>query len=284
MTDIINALDGKSANVRRMKHMPESERKPQYTDDLNTALQWMWGDGYLSPGGSEEVAAMLRDVDVGGRYVLDIGSGLGAAAVTLAESYGARSVLGVDVEWHLIDQAGGRAAAAGFAEQVRFQLIDPGPLPFDDATFDMVFSKDAIVHIPDKAACYAEVYRVLRPGGVFVGSDWLRGGEETYTSEAQEWLDFVRLDFRMETLDQTREALQRSGFERVGLVDRNEWYKSEVRNELTTLSGDNYEALVRRVGKETAEHRLESSTRKQRVIELGFLRPTHFVGYKSTGA
>ena len=67
-------------------------------------------------------------------------------------------------------------------------------------------------------------------------------------------------------------------------MDRNEWYKSEIKHELATLSGDNYEELVRRVGKETAEHRLESSTRKQRVIELGFLRPTHFVGYKPAGA
>ena len=63
-----------------------------------------------------------------------------------------------------------------------------------------------------------------------------------------------------------------------------EWYRGEIGNELATLSGDNYEELVRRVGKETAEHRLESSTRKQRVIELGVLRPTHFVAYKSAEA
>lgn len=261
--------------------MPEPERKPQYTDDVNAALQWMWGDGYLSPGGSEEVAAMLREVDVGGRRVLDIGCGLGAAAVELAQKYGARSVLGADVELHLVEQAGARAAAAGLSDRVRFQLIDPGPLPFEDAEFDMVFTKDAIVHVPDKAACYAEVYRVLGPGGVFVGSDWLRGGEETYTSEARDWLAFVKLDFRMETLERTRRALQRSGFEGVGLVDRNEWYRGEIGNELATLAGDSYEELVRRVGKEAAEHRRESSARKQRVIDSGFLRPTHFVAYKA---
>ena len=139
--------------------MSQPERKPQYTESVNAALQWMWGDGYLSPG-----------------------------------------------------------------------------------------------------------------------------GEETYTSVAREWLEFVHLDFRMETLDETRRALQRSGFERVGLVDRNEWYRSEIRKELATLAGDNYEKLVDVVGAETAKHRLESSTLKQRVIDQGFLRPTHFVGYKPAGA
>lgn len=264
--------------------MPEPERKSQYTENVNAALQWMWGDGYLSPGGAEEVAAMLHGVEVGGRHVLEIGSGLGAASITLAERYAAQSVLGVDVESHLIEHSRERAVAAGLEERVRFRLVDPGPLPFDDGSFDMVFSKDAIVHIPDKAACYAEVLRVLRPGGAFVGSDWLRGGEETYTSDAREWLDFVHLDFRMETLDQTRRALQRSGFERVGLVDRNEWYKGEIVKELATLSGPSYEELVKRVGDEMAKHRLDSSVLKQRVIEQGFLRPTHFVGYKPAGA
>ena len=264
--------------------MSQPERKSQYTENVNAALQWMWGDGYLSPGGLAEVTEMLRGVNVDGRNVLEVGSGLGAASVALVEKFGARSVLGVDVEPHLVEHSRERAAAAGLGDRIRFQLVDPGPLPLGDGSHDMVFSKDAIVHIPDKAACYAEVLRVLVPGGVFVGSDWLRGGEETFTVEAREWLDFVHLDFRMETLEQTRRTLERSGFERVGLVDRNEWYKGEVKKEIATLAGDNYEKLVDAVGEEMAKHRLESSTLKQRVIEQGFLRPTHFVGYKPAGA
>lgn len=263
--------------------MSQPEQISQYTENVNAALQWMWGDGYLSPGGFEEVVEMLRGVDVDGRDVLEVGSGLGAASVALVEKFGARGVLGVDVEPHLIEHSRERAAVAGLEGRVRFRLVDPGPLPLDDDAYGMVFSKDAIVHIPDKAACYAEVLRVLVPGGVFVGSDWLRGGEETYTAEARKWLNSVHLDFRMETLEQTRLALERSGFERVGLVDRNEWYKGEVRKELETLSGDNYAKLVDVVGEEMAKHRLESSTLKQRVIEQGFLRPTHFVGYKPAG-
>ena len=242
--------------------MSQPERKSQYTENVNAALQWMWGDGYLSPGGAEEVAAMLRGVDVAGRNVLEIGSGLGAASVTLVEKYGAHSVLGVDVEAHLVEHSRERARAAGLDERVRFRLVDPGPLPFDDGSHDMVFSKDAIVHIPDKAACYAEVLRVLAPGGVFVGSDWLRGGEDTYTSDAREWLEFVHLDFRMETLEQTRRALERSGFEPFGT--------RRGRKEIATLR-PNYESwggvgrdasTASRAAPEAARHR------------QGFLRPT----------
>ena len=129
-----------------------SDDDPQYTEAFNATLQWMWGDGYLSPGGPQEIAEMLRDVSIAGHDVLDIGCGLGAIDVELATTHDAGSVIGVDVESPLIEQAGARARDAGVDDRVRFQLIEPGPLPFDDASFDVAFTKDAIIHIPDKAA------------------------------------------------------------------------------------------------------------------------------------
>lgn len=260
--------------------MSNSKGGSQYTEDVVTALQWMWGDGYLAPGGPAEVAELLRDVKVNGCDVLDIGSGLGAIDVLLAETYGARSVLGIDVEQHLVDHACRRAAEAGLGERVRFQLVDAGPLPFGDSSFDLVFTKDVIVHVPDKPAMYKDVLRVLNPGGAFVGSDWLRGTGDTYTEVAAEWLEFVTLTFIMKDLDETRQALTDAGFERLALRDRNDWYRGEVEKELATLSGEKYQELVRRLGSEKAAHRLKSSELKQQVIEQGFLRPTHFVGYK----
>ena len=260
--------------------MSDSENKIHYTESFNTALQWIWGDGYLSPGGAEEVAEMLRDISVRDRAILDIGSGLGAIDILLAETHGARSVLGIDVEPQLIEHASRRAAAADLAQRVRFQLVEPGPLPFTDGSFDIVFSKDAIIHIADKSAFYAEVLRVLEPGGVFIGSDWLCGDKETHTEQALAWLEFIDLNFAMKNLVETRQALEQAGFEQVRLKDRNEWYRTEIKNELASLAGDNYAKLVRLVGAEQAAHRLKSSTLKQQAIEDGFLRPTHFVGYK----
>jgi len=250
----------------------------QYTESFNTALQHLWGDGFLSPGGPAEVSEMLRDVDVKDQRVLDVGSGLGACAVLLATTYGAASVLGVDVEAHLIDHATDRAAAHGVGDRAEFRLIEPGPLPLDDDSFDVVFTKDAIVHIPDKAAFYAEVIRVLKPGGMVVGSDWLRGGDNTATDRAREWLKFVHLNFEMQDGQQMKAALEGAGFLDVRLNDRNEWYRTEIQSELATVTGPQYEELIEKIGADQAAYRQESSQRKQDAIEDGFLRPTHFVG------
>ncbi len=93
----------------------------------------------------------------------------------LARDYDTKRVLGIDVDQQLVDHATVRASEEGLSDRLFFKLVQPGPLPIEDVAFDVVFSKDAICHIPDKPAAYAEILRVLRPDGPFVGSDWLKG-------------------------------------------------------------------------------------------------------------
>ena len=56
-------------------------------------------------------------------------------------------------------------------------------MPLDDRNFDVVFSKDSIVHIPDKVALAQDVFRVLKPNGWFVASDWLIGHDDEPSPE-----------------------------------------------------------------------------------------------------
>jgi phosphoethanolamine N-methyltransferase len=145
----------------------------QYAKAFSDALQFMWGKGFLSPGGPAEVRQMLDGESLEGKRVLDIGSGLGGVDLLLVVGHGAAEVVGIDVEPRLIDEARDLVRSASLEGRIRFDLIEPGPLPFADESFDVVFSKDAMVHIPDKASLYREVLRVLKPGGRFTAADWL---------------------------------------------------------------------------------------------------------------
>jgi ubiquinone/menaquinone biosynthesis C-methylase UbiE len=60
-----------------------------------------------------------------------------------------------------------RIKRAGLADRIRNRLVEPGPLPFADASFDVVFSKVSLAQIPEKIALFAEGKRVLRPDGRF---------------------------------------------------------------------------------------------------------------------
>jgi hypothetical protein len=63
-----------------------------YDDAMVAFLETLWGEGYLSPGGPEEVARVLRGLDLSGLAVLDIGCGSGGITVSLARDHGAGRV------------------------------------------------------------------------------------------------------------------------------------------------------------------------------------------------
>ena len=122
-------------------------------------LEEIWGDGFLSPGGPEEVARIITGVDVEGKFILDIGSGSGACAILLVREHNAARIIGIDVEDPVCIAANRHAKEAGVENQVEILKINPGPFPFEADTFDIVFSKDSIIHIPDKAEMARQAFR-----------------------------------------------------------------------------------------------------------------------------
>jgi SAM-dependent methyltransferase len=97
--------------------------------------------------------------------VLEIGPGPGNLAVELARRVPGLRWTGVDGDPAMIERATARAARAGLAERVRFELGDVAALPFPEASFDLVTSSFSVHHWPDAAAGFSEIRRVLRPGG-----------------------------------------------------------------------------------------------------------------------
>ena len=70
----------------------------EYTEEFVAGLEWIWGEGFLSPGGPDEIAAILEGLDLGGAEVLDIGCGLGAVELLLVREHGAARAIGIDIE------------------------------------------------------------------------------------------------------------------------------------------------------------------------------------------
>ena len=194
---------------------------PEYSDTMIDLLALVWGEGFLSPGGPGEVAELLQGIDVAGKRVLDVGCGAGGIELLLARDYGAAEVLGIDVEAPVLEHARRLIARRGLADRVRFEQVSPGPLPFADQSFDVVFSKDAVIHIPDKEAWCRDMFRLLRPGGILVASDWMRIDEAPPSAEMLAYMDIEGLSFSMSALPRYGAALAAAGFQQVQLRDRN---------------------------------------------------------------
>jgi phosphoethanolamine N-methyltransferase len=254
--------------------MTDSQHHDEYDATFVAGLEWMWGEGFLSPGGPAEVAEILRGIDLRGKRVLDIGCGIGGIDILLVQQHGAAHITAIDVEQPLLERAQAVAEQAGVAAAIDFVHVAPGPLPFDDERFDLVFSKDSMIHIPDKQAIYSEIHRVLRTGGQLAFSDWF-GSAGPATAELDTWLNIVGLTFRMDTLQQAAELLADIGFSEIDTSDRNHWYRREVRRELESISGERFPRLVEHLGRDAAEQRLRSTTAKSVVVDQGQLRPGH---------
>ena len=252
----------------------------QYAKAFTDALQFMWGEGFLSPGGPEEVAEMIGDQDISGWRVLDIGSGLGGVDILLAERHRAGEIIGIDVEGQLVDAATALAMAKGISDQVKFMLVEPGPLPFPDASFDLVFSKDAMVHIDDKQLLYSEVMRVLKPGGGFVAADWLWAVGAEQSQVVQAWLSRGPLSFAFTTVAEARETLQRAGFAEVEVTDCRLALQASTRKEVAELEGPAYGRLAAIVGEDMAQRRLYSARGRQSALNSGDLIQSHMRGRK----
>jgi ubiquinone/menaquinone biosynthesis C-methylase UbiE len=185
---------------------------------------------------------------------LEVGCGSGGYALYLAEKVGCR-LIGLDINALGVRNANQLALARGLASEARFEQCDASKnLPFDDNTFDAVFSNDVLCHLPGRPEVLGEMFRILKPGGRMLFSDALVVGgllshEEIATRSS--------IGFYVYSPPGENERLiERAGFRQVRVTDTTEsaariakrWHhaREKRKEELVAAEGNiNFEELQR---------------------------------------
>lgn len=116
-------------------------------------------------GGKDATLALARLAGVErGRRVLDVGGGLGGPARTLAATFGCHVTV-LDLTEAFCRAGEGLTARLRLTDRVEFRHADALAMPFPDAAFDLGWTQHSSMNIADKERLYAEIHRVVRPGG-----------------------------------------------------------------------------------------------------------------------
>jgi phosphoethanolamine N-methyltransferase len=161
---------------------PETRTTPvynnngQYTRTGILRYEKIFGAGYISTGGPattdvlcDKLGSKLRP----GVRILDVGSGIGGAAFDLARRYGA-DVTGIDLAPEMVAIGLERAREWDAPDSVHFLVGDILEATFPNK-FDILWSRDALMHLHDKPRLFARLFDLLAPGGQLIVTDYARG-------------------------------------------------------------------------------------------------------------
>jgi sarcosine/dimethylglycine N-methyltransferase len=145
-----------------------------------------------------------------GDEVLDAGSGIGGTARYLAERSGCH-VVAVDLTEEYCQTARWLNQLVGLDDRISVRQADVLDLPFQDATFTLMFSQHVQMNVADKALLYEEARRVLADGGQLAVWD-IVAGEDREPDFPVPWADRPEYS-HLTTSDRLRAAIEASGFE-----------------------------------------------------------------------
>ena len=214
---------------------------------------------------STEELARLSELSEDDR-LLDVGCGIGGSCRYLVSTFGCHAV-GVDLTPEYVESARMLTSRVGLDAKVEFHEASALGLPFEDESFDVVWTEHAQMNIADKAAFYGEIGRVLRPGGRFLFHDVFAGagGDVRFPVPWAESADISHLVRPYEL----RAQLGRLGFHVVHWDDKTEvsrsWFREAVARleagarpivGIHLLMGDNAREKLRNMARNLMEDRV----------------------------
>ena len=189
-----------------------------YGSDSISLFELVLGE-QLHLGGLDSTLDLARRAGIGdGQVGIDLCCCTGAGMRALVRLCGVSSMTGVDITPEVIERGRRWCQRDGVAGRVEYLHVDATATGLPDDCVDFVWSEDAWVHVPDKAAIVAEAARLVRPSGVIAFTDFVEGPAGLRDDEADQFMEGLYLP-SVATIDDYVGLLQSSGLDVVAAED-----------------------------------------------------------------
>lgn len=226
---------------------------------INSVLRYerIFGKHFVSTGGLETTKLFTSSLNLKpGQKVLDVGCGIGGSAFYMASKYGV-NVHGIDLSKNMIEIAQKylKEEEKNFKNnaKVSFEICDALIKQFPPKSFDIIYSRDAILHIYDKPALFKRFYEWLKPGGIVFISDYCCG-DEPHTEEFKKYVQ--QRQYHLLTPTQYGDTLRKAGFEKVKATDRTKEFINILKKELKSFEKIKQD-FINEFNKDDYEHIIE---------------------------
>lgn len=154
-------------------------------------------------------------------------------------------------------------------------------LPFEDETFDFIFSKEVIVHIEKKEELFKELYRVLTKNGKIIILDWLSNSNQ----KSNDFKNCLEIDgygktmFHIKTKEYL-DLLKRAKFQNIEYKETSNLHLNDISQEIEDFNGNKGKTIQEKLGKEGYENNLKSWNSHKAILETKEVQTFLFKGNK----
>ena len=243
-------------------------------------MELVYGKGYMSAGGDAEVARIGTGIKIRNHQLLDIGCGLGGAAISLVKDHHARHVDALDIDDDIIRRAGELIEATDMDDRITLTRFDGGALPYHSDQFDVIYLTSTSCHLEDLYGFFSEIHRVLRCGGWVVGGEWFKAADN---SAYRDWDSLLRergLNFYFVCRSHFETTLSNSGFGSVSVVDRTQATTDLARGYLDRVKTELKGTLRAKLGNKDLEAFLSWTHGRYECFANGGMAYGHFRAFK----
>eukprot|EP00092_Neocalanus_flemingeri_P029537 GFUD01032079.1.p1 GENE.GFUD01032079.1~~GFUD01032079.1.p1 ORF type:complete len:287 (+),score=76.99 GFUD01032079.1:235-1095(+) len=227
MPEAHSGQNGEKSEEEKQKWLEQN----QYTRNGILRYEAIFGRTFVSVGGEVTTTEFVAKLDLKpGMKVLDIGCGIGGSAFLMARKYGV-DVHGLDLCTNMVGIAQDyrMEMEPDVKHRVNFYVEDATVMEYPKDFFDVVYSRDAIMHIPGKEALYRKLVHTLKPRGKLMVSSYCRGDKE----HPQMFIDYVKQrNYQLWTLKEYRDMLNKVGFNNVAVIDKTPMMMDMMKAEL----------------------------------------------------